>query len=375
MSLINGSTTDRFSDLRERFETSLESGEDLGASLAVYHHGELVCDLWGGFSDETRTRPWERDTLVNVWSTTKTMVFLVVLMLYERGELDVDAPAARYWPEFGVEGKSDITIRHLMNHTAGLPGFSPAIKEQDLADWERCVEDLARQAPWWSDRGVSGYHAVTQGYLLGEIVRRVTGTTVGRFFDAEVASVLGADFYIGLPEALESRVSYVVAPDSVEWTPHDTTTLRGRAMSAPVVDPRAPRERWWRAAEIPAANGHGNARSVALVQQIIANSGHAEGHRFLSEATVERIFQPSVTGVDGVLDFDVTFGLGYGLTSSAIPIGPRACYWGGFGGSIVFIDQSLELTVAYAMNKMNFGLVGDTRGATFALAAVLATLA
>jgi CubicO group peptidase (beta-lactamase class C family) len=373
--LVEGTTTDRFQDLRDRLEVSLANGDDLGASLAVIQHGELVCDLWGGYADPERSRPWTRDTIVNVWSTTKTMVFLVMLMLSDRGELDFDAPVVKYWPEFAAEGKSEIKVHHLMNHTSGLSGFSRSISLEDLADWERCVSDLAAAAPWWSDRFQSGYHAVTQGFLLGELVRRITGITVGEFFAREVAQVLDADFYIGLPESEEQRVSVVVTAEGFGEPSSDRTSIRGRTMSSPSINPLAPAKRWWRAAEIPAANGHGNARSVAIVQQIIANNGHAQGHRFVSEATLDRVFRPMTAGTDLVLGFEGNFGLGYGLASSTVPVGPRGCYWGGFGGAIIFMDQDLELTIAYDMNKMNFGLVGDTRGATFALAAVLAAIA
>ncbi len=375
MALVDGTTTDRFHDLRERLEASVSSGDDLGVSLAVIHHGEFVCDLWGGYTDPERTTPWSRDTIVNVWSTTKTMVFLVMLMLSDRGQLDFDEDVATYWPDFAKEGKGDIKVHHLMNHTAGLSGFSPSVVLEDLADWDRCTTDLAHAAPWWSDRAQSGYHAVTQGYLLGELVRRITGTTVGQYFASEVASVLGADFHIGLPESEEPRVSVVVAPEDLGEVTDDPSSMRYRTLTSPPIDPLAPTKRWWRAAEIPAANGHGNARSVALVQQIIANNGHANGHRFISERTLQRVFQPVTSGVDLVLGFEGNFGMGYGLSSTNVPIGPRACYWGGFGGSVIFMDQDLELTVAYDMNKMAVGLVGDTRGATFALAAALAALA
>ncbi|HEV7958711.1 MAG TPA: serine hydrolase domain-containing protein, partial [Acidimicrobiales bacterium] len=303
------------------------------------------------------------------------MAFLVMLMLSDRGELDFDAEVATYWPEFAAEGKTDVKVHHLMNHTAGLSGFSPAIRQEDLADWERCTIDLAQAAPWWSDRSQSGYHMVTQGYLLGELVRRITGTTIGQYFAVEVADVLGADFYIGLPESEESRVSVVVAPENLGIRLDDSSSLRFRTVTSPRIDPRVPAQRWWRAAEISAANGHGNARSVATIQQIISNNGHANGHRFVSERTLERVFHPVTSGVDLVLGFEGNFGLGYGLKSSYVPIGPRGCYWGGFGGSVIFMDQDLELTVAYDMNKMAVGLVGDTRGATFALAAALATTA
>jgi CubicO group peptidase (beta-lactamase class C family) len=295
-------------------------------------------------------------------------------MLFDQGALDFDAKVARYWPEFGANGKSDIEVRHLMNHSAGLPGWTGDVRAEDLANWDLCVRDLAAQSPWWDDRSRSGYHAITQGHLLGEVVRRVTGTTIGQFFKSEVADVLGADFFIGLPESEEGRVSVVIPPASIEHGALERDSIRYRTLSAPVVEAGIPRHRWWRAAEIPAANGHGNARSVALIQQIIANNGHAQGHRFFKESTGDLIFQVHTSGVDKVLGFDVNFGLGYGLASSAVPVGPRACYWGGFGGSFVIMDQELELTVAYMMNKMQVGLVGDTRGPLIALTAALAAL-
>ena len=374
MALVEGTTTSKFEGLREHLETSIINGDDVGASVAIFHHGELVCDLWGGYADEARTAPWERDTLVNVWSTTKTMNFLVALMLSDRGELDFEERVSIYWPEFAANGKEDIEVHHLMNHTAGLSGWSDPITPEDLADWDLCVEDLAGQAPWWEDRSVSGYHALTQGYLIGEVVRRITGTTIGQFFKSEVADVLGADFFIGLPESEEHRVSLVIPPLVPEELPPGRDSIRRRTLTSPLLSASAPLHRWWRAAEIPAANGHGNARSVATIQQIISNNGHAQGHRFFSETTGNKIFDVRVSGVDQVLDFDINFGLGYGLASSAVPLGPRACYWGGFGGSIIIMDQDLNLTVAYMMNKMQIGLVGDTRGPAIAFNAAIAAM-
>ncbi|HEV3268534.1 MAG TPA: serine hydrolase domain-containing protein [Acidimicrobiales bacterium] len=374
MALVQGTTIEKFDVLREHFESSLANGDDVGASIAVFHHEELVCDLWGGYRDAAKTVAWDRDTLVNVWSTTKTMTFLVALMLCDRGELDFDVPVATYWPEFAAKGKGAVEVRHLMNHTAGLPGWSKAIHAEDLANWDLCVEDLAAQAPWWDDRSRSGYHAATQGFLIGEVVRRITGTTIGQFFKSEVADVLGADFFIGLPESEEHRVSVVIPPSVIEHVPLARDTIRHRTLTSPVLQPDAPRHRWWRAAEIPAVNGHGNAHSVALVQQIIANNGHARGHRFFNETTGDRVFHVQTSGVDQVLDFDVNFGLGYGLASSAVHVGPKTCYWGGFGGSFVIMDQDLQLTVAYMMNKMQVGLVGDTRGPIIAINAAVAAM-
>ncbi|HUV57474.1 MAG TPA: serine hydrolase domain-containing protein [Acidimicrobiales bacterium] len=374
MSLVQGFTTDKFAPLSTLLEQNLSKGADLGASVCVIHHGEVVCDIWGGYRDVDRSIPWDRDTLVNVWSTTKTMTFLISLILSDRGELDFDAPVARYWPEFAAHDKGDVLVRHLLSHSAGLSGWEQMTRAEDLADWELATSLLAAQRPWWTDRNRSGYHAVTQGYLIGEVVRRITGTTVGQFFKSEVAEVLGADFHIGLPEREEHRVSLVVPPTDVDFGTLARDTIAYRTLSSPPLDASAPHHRWWRAAEIPAANGHGNARSVAMIQQIIANNGHADGHRFFSERTGDSIFQVQTSGQDMVLGVEMNFGLGYGLASASTPIGPRSCYWGGFGGSVIVMDQDLELTIAYAMNKMMVGLIGDTRGPAFAFAAAMAAM-
>jgi CubicO group peptidase (beta-lactamase class C family) len=374
MSQVQGTTTDKFAALVDHFEKKLAGGDDIGASIAVYHHEELVADLWGGYRDEEKTIPWDRDTLVNVWSTTKTMTFLVALMLYDQGELDFNASVATYWPEFAARGKEDIEVRHLMNHAAGLSGWQESMPSENLADWELATSLLAAQAPWWDDRTQSGYHAATQGFLLGEVVRRITGTTIGQYFKSEVADVLGVDFYIGLPDSEEHRVSVVIPPALEDFSDDAPDSIRVRTLRNLNEVAVAPRERWWRAAEIPAANGHGNALSVATVQQVMANNGHVSGHRFFSEKTGDLVFQRQVGGIDHVLGVDMSFGLGYGLASSYAPVGPRTCFWGGFGGSLIMMDQELGLTVAYMMNKMVVGLIGDTRGSEISLLAAVAAM-
>ena len=374
MSLVQGTTTEKFATLVDHLEKSLASGDDVGASIAVYHREELVADLWGGYRDEAKTTPWDRDTLVNVWSTTKTMTFLVALMLFDRGELDFNATVATYWPEFAANGKAQIEVRHLMNHSAGLSGWQESISPEDLADWELATSLLAGQAPWWEDRSRTGYHAVTQGFLLGEVVRRITGATIGQFFKSEVADVLGVDFFIGLPESEEHRVSMVIPPPPESLGDAAPDSIMVRTLTSPPLDATAPRNRWWRAAEIPAANGHGNAFSVATIQQVMANNGHVNGHRFFSEKTGDLVFQRQVGGVDEVLGVDMSFGLGYGLSSSYVPVGPRSCFWGGYGGSLIMMDQELGLTISYMMNKMQVGLTGDTRGGEISLLAAVAAM-
>jgi CubicO group peptidase (beta-lactamase class C family) len=369
MADIQGTWDGRFDVVAATLAASLDAGTDVGASVAVFLRGEPVADIWGGFTDEARTTPWERDTICNVWSTTKTMTFLCALMLADRGELDFYAPVSKYWPEFAAAGKEGVEVRHVMSHTAGLPGWSEHLELEELADWEKCTTLLAAQETWWEPGSSSGYHAVTQGYLIGEIVRRITGTSIGQWFASEVAAPLGADFHIGLPASEDARVAPVIPPPPVDLDEVNPTRLLLRVFTNPPLDARAPREAWWRRAEIPAANGHGNARSVATVQSIVAGRGEARGVRLLSERGCDAIFDQQFEGADLILTMPVRFGMGYGLGTETMPIGPRACYWGGYGGSLIVMDQSLDLTVCYVMNRMEAGIEGDLRGASVMLAA------
>jgi len=373
MAEIEGTCEAAFEGVRSVLSTQLDSGADLGASVAVFLHGEPVVDIWGGYCDEAKTVPWERDTITNVWSTTKTMTFVCALILADRGELDFDAPVAKYWPEFAAAGKEGVLVRHLMGHTAGLSGWQEPVAAEQLADWELCTSLLAAQAPWWEPGSGSGYHAVTQGYLIGEVVRRITGESIGQWFAREVAKPLEADFHIGLPESEDGRVGNVIPPPALN--PEDFGGALPEFLLAtfmnPPLDASMAHHAWWRRAEIPAANGQGNARSVAAVQSIIAGRGQARGVRLMSEATTDRIFESQANGIDKVLGVPLQFGMGYGLGTAEMPIGPRSCYWGGYGGSIIVMDQETELTVCYVMNRMESGLVGDVRGFSVVLAAVM----
>jgi CubicO group peptidase (beta-lactamase class C family) len=371
MAEIQGSWNPQFDAVASTLAASLDAGTDVGASVTVMVEGEPVVDIWGGWVDEAHSAPWAEDTITNVWSTTKTMTFLSALMLADRGELDFHAPVATYWPEFATAGKEAVEVRHLMSHTAGLPGWQEPMVPEDLADWDKCVSYLAAQEPWWEPGTVSGYHAVTQGYLIGEVVRRITGQSMGTFFAKEIAEPLGADFFIGLPESEESRVSLVIPPPPLDLENLNPPPMAVRALTNPFLDASYPHERWWRAAEIPAANGQGNARSVARIQSIIAGGGEARGIRLLSEAGVERLFDEQIKGQDLVLGNLYRFGLGYGLSSDMMPIGPRACFWGGYGGSLIIMDLDTRLTVCYVMNRMEQGLEGDVRGFNLVMAAVL----
>ncbi len=372
MADIKGSWDPRFDGVVSSLDSSLDAGTDVGATVAVFLDGEPVVDVWGGYVDEDGSAPWEQDTITNVWSTTKTMTFLCALMLADRGELDFNAPVTRYWPEFAAGGKGAIEVRHLMSHTAGLAGWTEHLEPGQLADWEHCTSLLAAQEPWWEPGTASGYHALTQGYLIGEVVRRITGVSIGTWFAAEVAKPLGADFFIGLPESEDPRVSFVIPPPAVDWGSLDPAAIPVRTFSNPPLDATFPRHGWWRRAEIPAANGHGNARSVAMIQSVLAGGGEARGVRLLSPKGCEAVFEEQINGIDLVLGSQYRFGMGYGLSTDLMPIGPRACFWGGYGGSLIVMDLDARLTVCYVMNKMESGLEGDVRGANIVLAAAIA---
>jgi CubicO group peptidase (beta-lactamase class C family) len=372
MADVQGTCDRRFEAVRTTLRDQLERGDDVGASVAVFLHGEPVVDIWGGWVDAEKTRPWERDTITNVWSTTKTMTFLVALMLHDRGQLDFHAPVATYWPEFAANGKGSIEVRHVMGHTAGLSGWEETLAAEDLANWERCTTALAAQAPWWEPGTASGYHALTQGYLIGEIVRRITGDSIGTFFAREVATPLDADFHIGLPAADDHRVSNVIPPPPIrpEQFEGPISELMLKTFLNPPIDASMAHHEWWRRAEIPAANGQGNARSVAAVQSVVAGKGEARGVRLLSAAGTDPIFEVQADGTDKVLGVPERMGMGYGLNNPPdMPLGPRACYWGGYGGSVIVVDQDEALAVCYVMNRMEAGLVGDLRGTNIVAAA------
>ena len=370
MTEIHGHADPRFAGVRDAFAANFARGEDVGASVAVTLGGELVVDLWGGHADAAKTRSWQRDTIVNVYSTTKTMTALCALLLADRDELDLAEKVAHYWPEFAANGKADITVAQLLAHSAGLSGFAEPVAAADLYDWDKATALLAAQAPFWAPGTAIGYHAITQGYLVGEVVRRITGKSLGTFFRDEIAGPLGADFHIGLAASEDDRVAELLPPPPGGSIADITSRpLTVNMATNPPINPRDTRSRAWRAAEIPAANGHGNARSVALVQALLANGGVVGGKRLLSEAGARRALEPQIKGEDMVLGGPAHFGLGFGLNGGAVPLPhDECCYWGGYGGSIIIIDMKTRSTIAFMMNKMASTTVGDMRGYGLAMA-------
>lgn len=363
---IQGECDARFGAVKDVLAASIEAGEDVGASLAVYEHGKKVVDIWGGHLDEEKSAPWDENTIVNVYSTTKTMSFLCAMLLVERGQLDFDANVADYWPEFAQNGKDTVKVWHLMDHAAGLSGTDEPLVGDDLYDWEKVTNALAAQAPWWEPGTAAGYHALTQGYLIGEVVRRITGKTLGRFFAEEIAGPLDADFLIGVPESEFPRIGNLIPPGEdvsiSDQSSGDADSIAARTFRYPAATALESRTPGWRKAEIPAANGHGNARSVAKIHSVLANKGEAHGVKLFSEGLATEVMKPRLEGTDMALQVPMSYGLGFGInTAKLLSQNDNVCFWGGWGGSLALIDQDAGLSISYVMNRMFPGLVGDMR--------------
>ena len=363
---IHGTCKPGFSAVRDAFEANFADGLEIGAAAAVTVDGEFVVDVWAGDADTGGT-PWQRDTIVNVYSTTKTMAATCMLMLADRGELDFDAPVARYWPEFAQNGKEGVLVRHVMAHTAGVPGFNPPITLEQLYNLEAVAANLAAQAPWWEPGTASGYHAITQGNLEGEILYRITGRRMADWFRSEVAEPLGADFWMSLPASEDHRVGELQPPVmtgrlEISGVKVAADSIAVRTLMSCPQNALEPRTREWRAAEIPAAGGFGNARSIARIHSALACGGTVDGVRLLSEAGARLALEEQTDGIDEVLRVRVRHGLGFGLQLGEVETGPGQMFWGGWGGSLAVVDLDARMSVAYVMNRMDDDLTGDPRG-------------
>ncbi|MFI9842041.1 serine hydrolase domain-containing protein [Nonomuraea sp. NPDC051941] len=349
-----------FDAVRDTFAEALGNGDEVGAAIALDVDGETVIDLWGGHRDPERTSPWTSDTVVNVFSTTKIVTALAVLVLADRGTIDLDAPVATYWPEFAANGKDGIFVRHILGHTSGVSAWEQPITITDVYDLPTSTARLAGQAPWWAPGAAAGYHAVTQGHLLGEIIRRVDGRSLTRFVAEELAAPLRADVQIGAREGDWHRIAPVIPPPPIQFdmAAIDTTSIGFRTMTGPTPDAELVNTPQWRQAEIGAANGHTNAKALVTLLRAIALGGTADGVKVLSRPTIERIFEVQADGPDLVNGAVMRWGIGFGLTPVAtfpwLPDG-QVCWWGGWGGSIAVIDLDRRATFSYTPNKMGGG--------------------
>jgi CubicO group peptidase (beta-lactamase class C family) len=357
-----------FEPVRQALAAILASGAEMGAAVAVYVDRHAVVDLWGGHADAAQTRPWERDTIVNLYSVGKAVTAVCALRLVDAGRLDLDAPVARYWPEFAQAGKANILVRHLLTHQAALPAIARPLPPQAWDRWDVMTEALAAQAPWWPPGAGHGYHVNTQGFLIGEVVRRVTGRTLGAYLRDEIGQPAGVDFSIGLGPEHDVRCAEIVprapSPEDEELRRQlgvDPARLSGVALmrvnayrnppelsGTGVVNTRA-----WRAAEVPSTNGHGNARAVARLYSALAGDGCLDGVHVLSPALVAHAIEEHVHGDDILLQRPTRFGLGFQLTMTERPLGPGPRAFGHFGagGSLGFADPDAGVAFAYAMNQ------------------------
>jgi len=363
---IQGFCDEQFASVKETFRKNFDDGLEIGASFAATINGKFIINLWAGYADAAQTLPWEENTIVNVYSTTKVMTAICTLMLVDRNLLDLNAPVAKYWPEFAQNGKEKIPVRYLLSHMSGLSGWEKRITMEDFYNWDKSVNLLAEQKPWWEPGTKSGYHSSTFGNLLGELVRRITGKTIGTFFREEVAEPLKADFHIGLPEEYFSRVGELIPPHQTDMSQNgefDLNSIAAKTFLNPILNPKDTKTRAWRVAELPADNGHGNAMSIAKITAAIACGGELDDVHILSMDTIEKALEEQSYDTDLVLMIPIRFGLGFGLQNKERPIGPnqRILYWGGWGGSVSIMDLDAKLSIAYVMNKMVTTTTGDPR--------------
>jgi CubicO group peptidase (beta-lactamase class C family) len=352
---IFGTCDERFTAVRDAVADNFREHDELGAAVAVTVDGRLVVDLWAGWMDLARTRPWQTDTLVDVFSVGKAMAALCVLILVERGQIDLDAPVARHWPEFAAHGKGEVTMRMLLGHRAGLPAIRRTLADEDIYDWDEMTGALADEEPWWEPGATHGYHVNTLGFLAGEVIRRVSGETIGAFFRREVAGPLEADFHFGVGAEHDARIAeYTFGGGSSSDPPSPAPNEEERQFLLNRVYLNPPglsglgtvNTREWRAAEIPSANGHATARAVARIYS-------AMGDGLLARETLAEAITEQSAGTDFVLGRPSRFGLGFQLTQPERPLGPNLRSFGhfGLGGSLGFADPDARLAFAYTMNR------------------------
>jgi CubicO group peptidase (beta-lactamase class C family) len=353
---VHGHCDDRFGAVRDVFAANFSDFPEVGSCVAVTLDGEPIVDLWAGHADEERARPWERDTIVNIWSSTKGLIALAAHMLADRGELDFDAPVAEYWPEFAQAGKETVPVRFLLTHQVGLAGFAEGFDQNRMTDWDATVESLAAQAPSWEPGTRQGYHGLTFGWLVGEVVRRIAGKSAGAFVREEIAEPLGVDAFIGVGPAEDHRVADILA---------DTRNVEA---GAPLrrIGGVSQNSREWRAAEIPAANGHSNARALARIYGALARGGEIDGVRLLSPESVARAAEERANGLDATLNVPTHRTLGFMLRFAEFDDVRPASTFGhaGAGGSQGFADPDARIGFGYAMNQMLQPEPGEERPPT-----------
>jgi CubicO group peptidase (beta-lactamase class C family) len=369
---VHGLCEPAFAALRDALAEIIESGAEVGAALAVHVDAQPIVDLWVGHRDVARRLPWKADTLVNLYSIGKAVTAICALRLVDSGVLDLDAPVARYWPEFAQAGKARLPVRYLLTHEAGLPAIGRDLPPGAMLEWEVMAQALAAQEPWWEPGRAHGYHVNTQGFLIGEVVRRITGKSLGTYLRDEIAGPAGIEFVIGFGAELDGRCADILpplpSPDAYAQRTGlgaDLSSLTGlpRMRVLAYVNPPdlsgqgVVNTRRWRAAEVPSTNGHGTARAIARLYSALASDGEVGGVHILSPDIVQMASTEQVYADDVVLQRPTRFGLGFQLTMPERPLGPNPRTFGHFGagGSLGFADPDARIAFGYAMNQGRAG--------------------
>lgn len=359
---IHGLCPERFSGVRAAFEDNFAAGQELGARFSLVERGELVVDLWAGFADRQRAKPFDERTLTPVFSTTKAIAALLIARLVDAGKLDYAQPVADVWPEFAQAGKAAITIEQVMSHQEGLSGFPDEMEPSLWFDWDAVCAKLAAMAPLWPPGTASGYHPITFGYLAGEIFHRVDGRTMGTALREDLARPFGLDLWIGLPDAEHDRVADLQRPNGLPNFGEINAATKA-AFLTPWSSPAGRGQAEWRRIEIPSANGHATAPALARLIGALANDGWLDGETILSPALIAEASRERIHGQDLVLPFVMSWGAGF-MRNSAVKVwGPGEQTFGhsGWGGSCAFADPETGLAGAYVMNKQSTDLIGDAR--------------
>jgi CubicO group peptidase (beta-lactamase class C family) len=358
---LGGFCDARFQAVREAFVANFRTRGEPGAAVCVSVAGVPVLDLWGGYVDIANTRAWARNTLVNVFSVGKALCALAAAHIVEEDLIDLDKPVARVWPPFMQYGKSRITLRHLLSHRAGLPAIAKPLPDGAALDWQTMIHALEEQAPWWKPDTAFGYHVNTYGFLIGEIVRRVTGMTLGMLVRDEIAGPLDADIHIGLAAEHHGRVAEYRWPatNTMQPPPEGANGLELMRWNAYWNPPGISGAHWvntpaWRMAEIPSTNAHGNARSIARLYAVLAKGGAVDGVRIIGKDVLHEFTREHSCGKDLVTRRPARFGLGFQLTQAERPLGPNPNAFGHFGagGSLGFCDPDADVAFGYVTNDM-----------------------
>lgn len=362
MSPIHGQSAAGLESVTAAFADLFAQGQELGAQFALVRKGEVIIDLWAGHADRARTLPYGPETLTPLFSTTKAVAALMVARLVDQGKLAYDQPVAGVWPEFAQAGKGAVTVAQALSHQAGLPGFVEAMDPALWFDWDGICDRLAAMAPLWPPGTASGYHPVTYGYLAGEIFRRVDGRTLGAALREDLAQPLDLDIWIGLPDAEHGRCADLQRPPALPDFGEINLPTRA-AFLEPWSSPGGRGQAEWRRAEIPSANGHATARSLARLMGALASDGRLEGQMILSPARIADMARERICGPDLVLPLEMSWGAGVMRNAPLKPWGPGAATFGhsGWGGSCVFADPETGLAGAYVMNRQSAYLLGDPR--------------